>query len=210
MKCEHAIDLVIDSLMDSLDADQQRLLEQHLATCVACAGQAETMRWSWDALGRIEAPATSVPPIAVTAQVSGPRPWWRAAAAIALFVLGGATGFGIRSAGSEPGAAAGPTFLLLVRGENPAGIPSDTLVREYGEWAAELAADGRLVAAEKLTDEAGRWVSGSAMDTRDRSDVSGYFVVTASDYDQAAEIASSSPHVRYGGTFEIRRIDRLQ
>jgi len=135
----------------------------------------------------------------------------RAAAAVVLFLAGGLAGFVIRGGAPTAGAPDEPNFLLLVRGTEPdATVPVETLVQEYSAWAGELAAAGRLVAAEKLVDDSGRWISGSAVETRSQSDVSGYFVISASDYGQAMDIARNSPHVRYGGTFEIRRIDPLE
>jgi hypothetical protein len=103
----------------------------------------------------------------------------------------------------------GSTFLFLVRGEEPqAAVSGDTLVREYQAWASSLAQQGRLVGANKLMDEPGRWISAPTLgETRTRSDVSGYFLVSAAGYDEAVEIAGSSPHIRYGGTFEIRQVD---
>ncbi len=77
-------------------------------------------------------------------------------------------------------------------------------------WAQALAVEGRLLGGEKLTDEPGRWVSGAPVaDERVRSDVSGYFVIRAPSYDEAVDLAMASPHVRYGGVFEIRQIDAV-
>ena len=82
------------------------------------------------------------------------------------------------------------------------------MVGEYQAWAGSLARQGQLVGANKLKDEPGRWISApTAGETRSRSDVSGYFLVSASGYDEAVEIAGSSPHIKYGGTFEIREVD---
>jgi hypothetical protein len=80
-------------------------------------------------------------------------------------------------------------------------------VREYRDWALSLADEGRLAGANKLINEPGRWLSGSTADSRTTSDIQGYFLVQASGYGEALEIAAASPHVRYGGTFEIRQID---
>lgn len=197
------------------------------------------MHWSWDAMARMEEPVSHVDDPSVSAVVEAVDPvaagarsaarvegrntrvataafyrrsgWLRTAAAVVFFLAGGLAGFimrGDRSAASPP---EGPTFLLLVRGTEPdATMPVETLVQEYSAWAGELAAEGRLVAAEKLVDDSGRWISGSSAESRSRSDVSGYFVISAADYAQAEDIARSSPHVRYGGTFEIRRIDPLE
>lgn len=97
---------------------------------------------------------------------------------------------------------------VSVDGEPVMRVTGDTLVQEYRAWAASLANEGRLVGANKLTDEPGRWISAfAAVETRTGSDVSGYFLVSASGYEEAMEIARSSPHIKYGGTFEIRQID---
>ena len=80
---------------------------------------------------------------------------------------------------------------------------------EYRDWAQSLANGGVLVDANKLADEPGRWVSGlPSGDSRERSDVSGYFVISAADYGEAERIAMGSPHIGFGGTFEIRQIDK--
>jgi hypothetical protein len=137
----------------------------------------------------------------------------RVAAAIALLLLGAAGGYGLRGGGPEAVTSSdATTFMLLVRGDErmQAPVSGDALVREYMDWASSLRERGRLVGANKLMDEPGRWVSTAAAETRLASDVSGYFLITAADYDEAIRIAEDSPHIRYGGTFEIRRVDPLQ
>jgi hypothetical protein len=133
------------------------------------------------------------------------------AAAVVLILLGGAGGYLLRGDGAPRSVPVieASTFLFLVRGEEPQGpVTGESLVREYQDWASSLARQGYLVGANKLMDEPGRWISAStAGETRTRSDVSGYFLVNASGYDEAVAIAGSSPHIRYGGTFEIREVD---
>lgn len=218
MKCEHAVDLIVDSLLDELDDGERRELELHIQSCESCAAEAERMGALWKGLGEL-----SVPPAAPhAAVVLGRRlatarrqyryaPLLRAAAAVVLILLGGAGGYLLRGDGAPRSVPAigASTFLLLVRGEEPQGpVTGDSLVREYQGWASSLAHQGRLMGANKLMDEPGRWISApTAGETRTRSDVSGYFLVSASGYDEAVEIAGSSPHIRYGGTFEIREVE---
>jgi len=227
MNCEEAVDLIVDSLMDSLDEGQRETLVGHLRGCASCAREAEAIGRTWEALGRLTAPDARVPEATGFAPGSPARrrahdrgraagPWLRAAAVVALLLLGGVAGFWVRGGGPDAGPTLVPgpeetsAFLFLVRGDTPeASLPEDSLVREYRAWASSLASEGRLVAGEKLEDEPGRWVSETDEEARTRSDISGFFVIAASDYGQAVEIALRSPHVRYGGTFEIRRIDRL-
>jgi hypothetical protein len=199
MTCERSVDLIIDALMDSLDDEEKERLEAHLRSCPSCAAEARALRWTWDGLGRLEAPAATAPgaPGRGPLAASGPRTssiWFRAAAAIALLLVGGAGGFWVRGSPELDGPPVQSEFLFLVRGDAPAAtVPEETLIREYGAWATALAGDGRLLGGEKLTD----------------ADVSGFFVVAADDYREAVEIADRSPHVRYGGTFEIRQIDHV-
>lgn len=150
--------------------------------------------------------------------------WVGAAAALAL-LLGGAGGYllGLRGQGSPAAphpADGGEEFLLLLH-ESPAVrerfavLPVDSVVREYRDWARELETRGRLAAAEKLEDEA-RWVvpaGGGIRVERRRPDasgdaVSGYFVIRASDYEEALQLAEGAPHLKYGGTIEVRGIDQ--
>ena len=73
---------------------------------------------------------------------------------------------------------------------------------------------GRLVAAEKL-EETGRTIGGGgeAGTVRDgfpvgsEGHVTGFFVVQADDYTEALGLAGESPHVRYGGSIAVRKID---
>lgn len=218
MKCEYAVDLIIDSLLDELD-DRQRIdLERHVHSCQSCAAEAERLSATWQELGKLGLSFSERG--AVAAGRTPPALWYRrfaphvrAAAAVALVALGGAAGYLLGNGGSPsaPAPTGAATFLLIVRGEEPqALVTEDRLVREYRAWAASLAQQGRLVGGNKLMDDPGRWVSApTAVETRSHSDISGYFLVSASGYDEAVQIAESSPHIKYGGTFEIRQIDPL-
>jgi anti-sigma factor RsiW len=220
MTCEHAVDLIVDSLMDTLDDEQRRELNAHLESCASCAAEAKRMGALWKDLGELHAPPAAPHAalslgrrLAAAGQQQRYAPLLRLAAAVALLVLGGAGGYVVRGGGPAPSVAptGASTFLFLVRGQEPQGpLSGDSLVSEYQAWASSLAAEGRLVGANKLTDEPGRWIAApSAGDTRTQSDVSGYFLVSASGYAEALEIAGSSPHIRYGGTFEIRQVDPI-
>jgi hypothetical protein len=208
MTCDHAVDLIVDSLLDRLDAEQRRELDAHLASCASCAAEAERMSEMWEGLGRLPAPEpASGAALELGRRLAAER------AAIALLLLGAAGGYGLRGGGPEAVTSSdATTFMLLVRGDErmQAPVSGDALVREYMDWASSLRERGRLVGANKLMDEPGRWVSTAAAETRLASDVSGYFLITAADYDEAIRIAEDSPHIRYGGTFEIRRVDPLQ
>jgi hypothetical protein len=218
MMCETAVDLIIDSLMSPRDEGPDEDLSAHLRSCPSCAAEAERIRRIWQDLGKLSAP-DATPRAAVefgrrlhaSRRGSRIRPLLRAAAAIALLSLGAAAGYAARGGGSD-GVTASVSgqleFLLLVRGGPQGPVEAAGVVLEYQQWALALASEGRLVGGNKLMDEPGRWLSAPrAEDPRTSSDISGYFLVSASDYEEAIEIARTSPHIGYGGTFEIRQVD---
>ncbi len=136
-----------------------------------------------------------------------------ASAVLGLFV--GYQGGQVGSQGAvESGLAS--EFLLLLRepagGLPAAALPSQTeLVREYREWALVLEEEGRLAGAERLEAPSGFWVTGAegrrvAPELADAPLIGGYFIVRASDADAVLETARQSPHLRYGGTIEVREI----
>ena len=114
-----------------------------------------------------------------------------------------------------PAANEQPTFLLLLR-ESPQSAPSspekiEELVSEYSAWARRKAQEGTLVGGEKL--DTGGLMLGPEGETRPwlRHDqfLGGYFVVRAATYDEALAVARSCPHVRHGGTIEIRKVEEI-
>lgn len=161
------------------------------------------------------------------------RTLWLSAAAIALFVAG--YGIGGRSAGraeetmnsTQPkttaettvptGGGAQYAFLLFENDayQAPAGEAAmKERVGEYSGWARGIAETGRFITGEKLSDE-GRWcrIDGGALSVGvpaadpGRGVLAGYFVVGAKSFDEALTLANSCPHLKYGGSVEIRRIE---
>jgi hypothetical protein len=100
---------------------------------------------------------------------------------------------------------AGPRYvLLLYAGAEPVAGSADGRRREYAEWARGVASSGVAISGEELTAET-RAVgadgpSGPAALPR------GFFVVSVPDLDAAQRIASTCPHLRYGGRIVIQRI----
>jgi hypothetical protein len=91
----------------------------------------------------------------------------------------------------------------------------ESVIAEYRAWGQRLAAEGRLVAGHKLTEEGGRHVAkrGSEILVTDgpfaeaKEVLGGYYIVNASSYDEAVEIAKTGPHLRYNGRIEVRKVD---
>lgn len=143
-------------------------------------------------------------------------PWLRPAYAVGLslacVVLGVAAGiwWGARRTEQAPA-----QFMLMLRsaaGEPAAGSPEELQrVKEYSAWARKLGRAGSLVDGEKLTSETKvvEVVNGKSVVSGDQIDkpIGGYFLIRAKDYQQAIAIAQDCPHLKYGGTIEVRRID---
>jgi len=158
-----------------------------------------------------------------------------AAAAVLMFVVGFGLGSrrpaategenmtGSQTTSAPAGAAAvdtykGPKFaLFLFEDSKYQNAPEGEMmsrVREYGGWARGLAEAGRFVDGEKLADD-GRFcriengelsAAGPHSDAR-RGGLTGYFVIGAASLDEAMEVAKSCPHLKYGGTLEIRQLE---
>jgi len=89
------------------------------------------------------------------------------------------------------------------------------IIADYVAWRDDIAAKGRLLGGEKLTDEGGRHLvmNGGEIRVTDgpyaeaKELLGGYFAIKAADYDEAVEISKTCPHLKYGGRIELRKID---
>ena len=219
MKCEVAIDLIADSLMDELGARDSERMQQHLISCSNCADEAARMRTLWNSMGQLgSATANPAAPVEFGRLLERRlrSRWWShakiAAAVVGLLAAGAALGRFVPGGGlNDRGAPETAEFMLLIRGSEPNRIlPEAQLTQEYRTWAEQLAGNGTLVAAEKLVDDEGRWLNAadSQSENRETSIVGGFFIIRASGYEEAVDVAGQSPHIRYGGTIEVRAIDR--
>lgn len=110
-------------------------------------------------------------------------------------------------------------FMLLLydRPGDWLGVPPERLERliaEYSAWVERMQEAGRLVLAEKLKDEGGKVLGRDGAvahpDYAAAEEVlGGIFVVRAADYEEAVQLARSSPHARYGARTEVREIQVL-
>ncbi len=144
-----------------------------------------------------------------------------AAAAIIAFPLG----IGMAPPPSADALGAGvpqdtePSFMVVLQGAWPdAGMvgPDEASRRaeEYWGWADELAEEGRLVAAGDLAWESGIQLSSASAPgvdpggqiPSDPDFMVGMFTVRAATYEEALEIARDCPHLRYGGSVWVRRV----
>ena len=99
-------------------------------------------------------------------------------------------------------------ILFLYENDSFAVEDGNSLVREYMNWGEEWGKKGKLSGGEKLGNDQ-KWI-GEKSAFNPASFLSGYFIIRASDYDEALKIAESHPHTRYGGAVEIRLIEKLE
>jgi hypothetical protein len=130
----------------------------------------------------------------------------RLAAALALLAIG----YGVAEFRGRPAAEQGARYALLLREDSSFEVPPQgeaALVAEYGQWARELRRGQKLVLGEEL--DAGVSLilpPGQTSAAREAAPVSGLFIIVAATDAEAAAIARSCPHLRHGGSIELRRI----
>ena len=115
------------------------------------------------------------------------------------------------------------TFALMLH-EDPSSCEDmspermQEIIKQYGAWAGELHAAGKLAGGHKLADEGGRRLrreSGGELTLHDgpyaesKEVLGGIFLIEAASYEEAAEIARSCPHLHFefGTYIDIRQID---
>jgi hypothetical protein len=162
-----------------------------------------------------EAPSTLEPRVLAALRSEGlirPRTTWpqplKIAASLLIFAAGALAGHYALpgSLGPRP-APAQARYLLLLAGDVTPAADGSSRAAEYGDWARGLAARGITVSGEELAGHA-QVVSNAKLPAfPELTSVGGYFLIEASDDASAAELARTSPHVRYGGSIVLRRIN---
>jgi hypothetical protein len=111
-------------------------------------------------------------------------------------------------------------YVLLLHGparttpSTPAQATADSaaeqaIVAEYRAWATGLRDSGALVIAEKLADDPLTMLTanGATPMTRNTADeLGGFFLIQVADSAEAFRIARACPHLRHGGTVQVRKI----
>lgn len=133
---------------------------------------------------------------------------WLGAVAASVAIAG--AGYLLGRASTRPPAPPEPRYaLFLLRGAEEGTLPpreEATRVEEYRSWAKGLAGDGRYVTGEKLEDRAGRLGAPDSSAAPPQEELRGFFVISASDFDDALAVARGCPHLRHGGKILVRPI----
>jgi len=76
----------------------------------------------------------------------------------------------------------------------------DGIMREYGEFVQSLVNSGHYLAGPAITD-------GPFAETKEQ--FGGYHLVECKDLDEAISIAKRMPTIPFGGTIEVRPLERM-
>jgi hypothetical protein len=130
------------------------------------------------------------------------------AAGLVLLAAGYVLGRSVPRPRTTPSA---PRFaLFLLRGEErlPERPEEEAgRVAEYRAWARGLASAGRLVTGEKLEDLGQRLGAVPAANaTAPEEEIRGFFIISATDFEDALVVARGCPHLRHGGEILLRPI----
>jgi hypothetical protein len=126
------------------------------------------------------------------------RRWWVSAAVTATaaaLILVVARPQSLRHPWVVPADAGNQYVLLLEQGSEYQWPPASGMPRrehEYALWADSLARLGKLDRGGKLLP---------------RGEISGLFIIRAADDADAARIAATCPHIKYGGHVEVKRFE---
>jgi hypothetical protein len=131
----------------------------------------------------------------------------RIAASLLVFALGAAAGHYLLPDLRTPQAApAQPRYLLLLAGDGAPVSDGSTRAAEYGNWARSLGARGIAISGDELSSHAELVSNAKEKTFPDLTSVGGYFLIEASDDASAAALAKTCPHIKYGGSIIVRRI----
>lgn len=111
-----------------------------------------------------------------------------------------------------------PQFILLLRSDTQTGekLSREEIgkrVKEYTVWANQINEKGQLINAEKLKNKTGvldQTKQLKSAKTSTESQVVGFYLIKANNYEQAVSIAKDCPHLKYGGEVEVREIDKFR
>jgi hypothetical protein len=102
-------------------------------------------------------------------------------------------------------------YILFLQGpaRDANVVGEEAIVAEYRAWATKLRASGSLVSAEKLADAPVTMLAANTTtelphDTPE--ELGGFFLIQVADSAEAFRIARECPHLRHGGTVQVRRI----
>jgi hypothetical protein len=129
----------------------------------------------------------------------------RIAASLLIFVTGAIVGHNVSLTAPQATVPQARYLLLLAGDATPASEGSSRAV-EYGEWARSLSARGIKVSGDELSSLAELVTNTREATFPDLASVGGYFIIEAADDGAAAALARTCPHIKFGGSIVVRRV----
>jgi hypothetical protein len=215
MSCDEARAAIADSVIVGA-ADAERAIDAHVAACDACRAYRDDCRRLWSELATLPTPSPAAGGRRRLENALRPRAasraWVRQVLVAAGFVLAMVIGYGFaRWRASAPAAGSQQQYLILLYDTDstsrisPAAMSA--VIAEYAGWARGLRSQGKLVAAEKLSDAPSAWFGGQVSNTSGAR-LGGFFLIRVGSAAEAREIAAECPHVKRGGRVELRAIQK--
>lgn len=132
--------------------------------------------------------------------------WARMAASLAIGLIAFGLGWILANAQQQQEY----TYIMVLH--EPKSFEQSTAgnkFKEYGQWAQTIEDAGLTITGEKLANE--KYFLGNAQTTpkiEGLETLTGFFLISAPDIETAMQLANTSPHVKYGGLVELRKIVR--
>ncbi len=124
---------------------------------------------------------------------------YRIAASLAFFVLG-YTVYPYLNRNDNP------TYnymLVLYEDSNFNPESPEVMFNEYSNWMQSIYQNGMAIDGQEMKPSS-MLLDGIEVRNNLTKTVGGYFVLRASSQEEAIEVARSSPHLKYGGTIEVK------
>ena len=106
-------------------------------------------------------------------------------------------------------------FMIFIKGgeyDDHSPEEMQAVIQKFINWANRLREENRYKYADKLNDDGfilsankeGKIVDGPFVESKEA--IGGFYIIEATDYDDALEIARSCPVFDYNGSVEVRKI----
>ena len=97
---------------------------------------------------------------------------------------------------------------MLILHEDEDFRPGDPMAmfEEYGAWMQNTSQSGVIITGQELSNKAVMVNSASEVSLGEEAAerISGYFIIEAKSEQEALKVARANPHVKYGGTIELK------
>lgn len=117
-----------------------------------------------------------------------------------------------------------PQFMLISQDspEIPEGFEITPeiiqgIIQKYNDWADGLQKSGHLVSLNKLREDPGKNIVGTGANrvvtdgpfAETKEIIGGYWIINATNYDEAVQLASGCPSLEFGSRVEVREVEDL-